>query len=100
MLSNALRLNVCNLKMCSGALSTLSSKSIWHVLKNKQKNKSICIYEIKRLIIMNMKVKMKNRSHRYDTSRPRSRHGPKYGKCEECLFMMLLIYPNQHLSNI
>ena len=47
-----------------------------------------------------MKVKMKTRSHRYDISRPRSRRGPKYGKCEECLFMMLLTYPKQHLSNI
>ena len=29
--------------------------------KNKKKNKSVCIHEIKRLIIMKMETKMKNR---------------------------------------
>ena len=33
-----------------------------------------------RLIIMKMKTKMKNRSHRYDINRPTSRHGHKYSK--------------------
>ena len=27
---------------------------------------------------------MKNRSHRYDINRPRSRHGRKYSKCKKC----------------
>ena len=49
-------------------------KIIGHVLKNKQKNKCVCIHEIMRLIIVKMKMKMKNRSHRYDINRPRSRH--------------------------
>ena len=36
-----------------------------------------------------MKIKMKNRSHRYDIDRPRSRHGHKYNKNK--FFMMLFI---------
>ena len=43
---------------------------IGHTLKNKQKNKCVCIHEIVRLIIMKMKVKMKSRSHRYDMNKP------------------------------
>ena len=35
-------------------------------LKNKQKNMNVCIHEIIRLIIIKIKTKMKNRSHRYD----------------------------------
>ena len=30
-----------------------------HILKNKQKDKCVCIHEIIRLIIMKMKMKMK-----------------------------------------
>ena len=58
----------------SKSSSTLSSKKIGHVLKNKQKIKCVCIHKIIRLIIMKIKMKMKNRSHRYDINRPRSRH--------------------------
>ena len=29
-----------------------------------------------------MKMKMKNRSHKYDINRPRSRQGYKYSKCK------------------
>ena len=39
--------------------------------KNKQKTKCVCINEIIWLIIMKMKTKIKNRSYRYDTNRPR-----------------------------
>ena len=31
-------------------------------------------------IIIKMKIKMKNRLHRYDTNTPRPRHGYKYSK--------------------
>ena len=48
----------------SHSSSTISSKKI--ILKNKLKIKYICIHEIIQLIIMKMKIKMKNRSHRYD----------------------------------
>ena len=37
-----------------------------------------------------MKMKLKKGSHRSDINRPRSRHGNKYSKCQECLSMMML----------
>ena len=37
-----------------------------------------------------MKMKMKNRSHRYDINRPTSRHGDKYNKYKNCLTMMMM----------
>ena len=58
----------------------LSSKIIGHILKSLQKNKYVSIYETMRLIIMKIKIKMKNRSNRYDISRPRSRQGQIYSK--------------------
>ena len=33
-----------------------------------------------------MKMKMKNRSHRYNINRPRSRYGHKYGKYKHFKF--------------
>ena len=80
--------------------STLSSKIIRHNLKNKQRNKYVCIYEIIRLIIMKMKMKMKNRSHRYDINRPSSSHRHKYSKYKKCLRVMMRICIKQHLTNI
>ena len=38
------------------------------------------------------------RLHRYDTNRPRSRHGHKYGKYKKCLSMMMLICVKQNLK--
>ena len=38
------------------------------------------IHENIQLIIMKMKIKMKNRSHKYDINSPVSRHGHKYSK--------------------
>ena len=58
------------------------------------------IHEIIRLIIMNMKMKMTKRSHRYDINRPRSRYGHKYSKCEKCFIMIIFTCIKQHLSNI
>ena len=46
------------------------SKIIKQILKNKQKNKRVCIHEIKRLIIMKEKMKMKSRLQRYDINNP------------------------------
>ena len=45
-------------------------------------------------------MKMKNRLHRYDINRPRSRHGQKCSKYKKYLSMMILICIKQHLSNI
>ena len=69
MLSNTLRLNFCYLKI-QVIHSHYHPKKLGHILKNKQKNKCVCIHEIVRLIIMKMKVKMKSRSHRYDMNKP------------------------------
>ena len=49
---------------------------------------------------MKMKMKMKNRSHRYGLNRPRSRHGPKHSKYKKCVSMMMRVCIKQHLSNI
>ena len=45
-------------------------------------------------------MKMKNRSHRYDINKPRSRHEDKYTEYKKCLSMMMLICIKQYLSNI
>ena len=37
-----------------------------------------------------MKMKMKNRSHRYDINRRKPRHGQKYIKHKEWVSMMIL----------
>ena len=47
-----------------------------------------------------MRVKMKNRSYRYDMNRPRPRHGHKYTKYKMYLRIMMVICSKQHLSNI
>ena len=67
MLSKTLKLNLIFQNYSHSSL-TLSSKN--H-LKNKEKNKCVCIYEIIWLIIMKIKTKIKNRSHRYNINRPR-----------------------------
>ena len=43
---------------------------------------------------------MKNRSYRYNISRPRARHGHKYTKYNRCLSMMTVIRIKQHLSKV
>ena len=66
---------------------------------NKQ-SKIVCIHEIIRLIIMKIKMEMKNRLHRNDINRPRSRNKHKYSKYKNCLSMMMLTCTRQQLSNI
>ena len=46
-----------------------------------------------------MKMKIKNRSYRYDINRPRPRHGLKYSKYKKCVSTMLLCIKH-HLSNL
>ena len=84
----------------SHSSSILSPKTIGYTLKNKQKNKCICVHKIMRLIIMKMKMKIRNESHRYDINRPKSRRGHKHSKYKTCLSMIMLICIKQHLSNI
>ena len=47
-----------------------------------------------------MRLKMKNRSYRYDLNRPRPRHRDKYTKYKMPLCIMMFIRIKQHLSNI
>ena len=75
----------------SPSSSTLSSNNNRTYLRNKRKDKCVCIHEITRLIIMKMERKKKNRSHRYDINRPRFRHGHKYRKYKKCPIMVMLI---------
>ena len=80
MLSNTFKLNFYYLKTIHVLHPSYHSKIIGHIPKNKEKNKYGCIHQIKRLIITKMKIKMKNRSRRYDINRPTYRHGHKYSK--------------------
>ena len=43
-----------------------------------------------------MRLKMKNRSHGYDTNGTRPKHGHKYSKFKMCLIIMMVI---ENLSN-
>ena len=81
--------------------STLSSKNN-RAYSKKCAKKQVCLFvyfnEIIWLIIM--KVKKKNRSHKYDINRPTSRHGLTYtNKHKKCLSMMMLICIKQHPTN-
>ena len=49
---------------------------------------------------MKMEIIMKNRSHKSDINRHKSRQGHKYRENKKCLSMMMLICIKQHLSNI
>ena len=46
-----------------------------------------------------MRLKMKNRLHRYKINRPRPRHGHKYTMYKICLGIMMTICIKRHLSN-
>ena len=76
------------------------SRIIWHILKNKQKNKRVCINGIIWLIIRKMKMKKKKISHKHNINKRSSKHGRKYSKCKKFLSIMKLICIKQHLSNI
>ena len=70
-------------------------KVIGCILKKFAKNKCVYFNEIIWLIMI--KVKSKNRSHRYIINRSTSRHGLTCTKHEKCLGMMILISIKQHL---
>ena len=100
MLSNTLRLNFWHLKIIGILHPRYHLTITGHILKNKQKNKHVCIHEIMQLIIMKMKTKMKIDSRKYGINRPRCRHGHKYSKYMKRLSIMMLICIKQHLSKI
>ena len=64
MQSNTLRLSSCYLKIIQILQSRFHPKVIRYTLKYKQKNKCVCIHEIMNLIIMKIKIKIKNKSRR------------------------------------
>ena len=46
---------------------------------------------------MKMRLKMKNKSQRYDINRPKSKHGCKYTKYEMYLVIIMVICIKQHI---
>ena len=83
MLNNTLRLNFCCLKIIH-ILHPCYPKTIGPILK-KAKNRCLSIDDIMQLVITKMKMKMKNRSRRYNINRPSSRHGLKYSTIKSFL---------------
>ena len=70
------------------------------ILKNEQKNKHVCIHEIRQLIIMKTKTKIKIDSHRSGINIAEYRHEHKYSIYMKRLSMTMLICIRQHLSKI
>ena len=100
MLSNTLSLNFWHPKTIGILHPRYHLTIIRYILKNKQKNKHLCIQEIMQLIIMKMKTKMKLDSCKWGINRPRCRHEHKCSKYMKRLSMMKLICIKEHLSNI
>ena len=67
-------------------------KIIRYILKNVQRNKSVCLNEAIRLMAMKMRLNMKNGSYRYDINRPRPRHGHRYTKYKIRLSTIIVIW--------
>ena len=59
-----------------------------------------CLNEVICLMTMKIRLKMKNRSHRYVINRRGSRPGVKYTKYEMCFSIIMIICDKLHLSNI
>ena len=74
----------------SHSSSTLS-KNNKRYFKNFSKNKCVGFDDFIWLLTMKMRLKMKNKSQRYDLNRPRPRRGHKYTKYKMCLSEMMVI---------
>ena len=48
-----------------------------------------------KLMTMKMRLKLKNRSYKYDINRPRLRHGHKCTEQKMCLSVMVVIFIKQ-----
>ena len=79
---------------------TLSSKYNRRYSKKCAKIKYVYLDEDIWLMAKKMRLKMKNKSSRYDINRPRCWHGQKYTKYKICLDIMMVISIRQHLSYI
>ena len=64
----------------------------------KKMHKYVCLNEVIRLMAMKIRLKMKNRSHRYDINRHRSRYGHRYTKYKMWFSIMTALCIKQHLS--
>ena len=69
--------------------SVLLSETNIRYSKKCTKTSASCFNEIIWLIIMKLRLKMKNRSHKYSTNRTRSRHGQKCTKHKMYLITMM-----------
>ena len=92
-LSNTLRLNFRYLKIIRFFHPRYHPEIIEKVLKNVQKTTaSVLINGVVWLITMKMRLKVKNRSERYDINWPRPRHGHKFPKYKMCLIVMIVMH--------
>ena len=78
----------------------LSFKTNMRYSKECAKNKRVRFNEIIWLIILKMRVKMKNRSKRYDINSTTPWHGYKYTKYKMCPSRLMIMGNKQHLSTI
>ena len=67
-LSKTLRLNFCFLEIIHILHTRYHPKIMGRILKNKEKNKCVCIHEIMRLIIMKMEMQKKKKKNHIDTA--------------------------------
>ena len=58
------------------------------------KKECVCFNDIGQLNIIQLRLKMKNGSRKYNVNRARPRHGHKYTKYNMCLGMMMVISNN------
>ena len=59
----------------------------------------VCIHDIIQLTLMNIMMKMKNRSHRHITDLDLNLDTDN-SKYRECLSMIMFLWTKEHLSNI
>ena len=80
--------------------SFMLSKTNMRYSEKCAKNKLVCFNEVVWLIVMKMRLKMKNESHRRNINRTRPRHGCKCTKYDVCLNMKMVICNKQPLRNV
>ena len=90
------RLNLRYLKTIHFLHSCYHPEITGYILKKCTKSKCACLL----LMTVKIRLKMNNRSHRYDINRFRPRHGHKCTKYKMYLSMMMIIYIKQNLINI
>ena len=87
-------LNFCYLETICSPHPYYHVKIIGDILKTVPRNNYICLNEFIWLMTIKMRLKVKNRLHRYDINRPRPRHR------HMCPSIIMAMCFKQHLSNI